>query len=114
MVGKLLEAALLWALFHAPLSHGQPSAAALSHPPSPPALEALEALAELRDEPVMLNPSLSHYYKPPPPRRTMHQTDATDILDLVRECTDRLISSSVSVGAVALRQFRFLTVPPIM
>ena len=29
----------------------------------------LEALAELRDEPVMLNPSTSHHYKPPPPKR---------------------------------------------
>ena len=31
--------------------------------------DALEALAELRDEPVMLNPSVSHHYKPPPPKR---------------------------------------------
>ena len=28
---------------------------------------ALEALAELRDEPVMLNPSQKHHYKAPPP-----------------------------------------------
>ncbi len=69
LLGAAPVLALLWALPHTPPSNGQPSPAVLSQPPSSSALEALEALAELRDEPVMLNPSLSHHYKPPPPQR---------------------------------------------
>lgn len=34
-----------------------------------PSPALLEELARLRDEPVMLNPSLNHHYKPPPPDR---------------------------------------------
>ena len=65
-----------------------------------PAPEALEALAELRDEPVMLNPTLSHHYKPPPPQRTVRPLSRWEPRGGFLTAEEERLACSFFVGAI--------------
>ena len=74
--------------------------ATTAQPLPSPAPEALEALAELRDEPVMLNPTLSHHYKPPPPKRTVRPLGRWEPRGGFLTAEEERLACSVFVGAI--------------